>query len=347
MTAGDLVLLVVGVALGGALVALLLRARGGEGAVAQHLAALGERVGQMRGNLDTLLRQQEGLRGEVVAVREQGQAALHQAHLSLRGEITQARELLAKIQAADTEREKAEREAYDALKRLEGILAGTKARGEAGENLLGRILLQLPPNLREANCVIGNKTVEFALRLPQGRLLPIDSKWPSLPTLEEWQAAEDPVQRKRLAEAIQRDVKLKVREAVKYLDPSRTLGIGVVALPDPVYEVCGDVHGEAFKQGIILIPYSQALPFLLALFMVILRFATGVDTARLSSALKTILDALETMEGEVEGRFAGALTQLRNSREALLTHLEKARRGAGSLHLEGQGPPALPPAPEP
>jgi len=49
----------------------------------------------------------------------------------------------------------------------------------------------------------------------------------------------------------------------------------------------------------------------------------------------------------VDGRFAGALTQLRNSREALLGQLEKARRGAGSLHLEGQGPPALPPAPEP
>ena len=64
------------------------------------------------------------------------------------------------------------------------------------------------------------------------------------------------------------------------------------------------------------------------------------------SRLKTILDALETMEGEVEGRFAGALTQLRNSREALLGHLEKARRGAGSLHLEGQGPPALPPSSE-
>jgi DNA recombination protein RmuC len=345
MSGTDLVLLVAGLLLGGALVALLLRARGGEGALAQHVAGLAERLGQVRGDLDTLLRQQEGLRGEVAAVREQGQAALHQTHLSLRAEITQARELLAKIQAADTEREKAEREAYEALKRLEGILAGTKARGEAGENLLGRILLQLPPDLREENCVIGNKTVEFALRLPQGRLLPIDSKWPSLSALEEWQAAEDPAQRKRLAEAIQRDVKGKVREAVKYLDPSRTLGIGVVALPDPVYEVCGEVHGEAFKQGIILIPYSQAVPFLLALFMVILRYATSVDTARLSSALKTILDSLEQMEGEVDGRFANALTQLRNSREALLAQLEKARRGAGSLHVEGEGPPSLPPAP--
>ena len=75
------------------------------------------------------------------------------------GNEESARELLAKIQAADTEREKAEREAYDALKRLEGILAGTKARGEAGENVLGQILLTLPPDLREANCVIGNNVI--------------------------------------------------------------------------------------------------------------------------------------------------------------------------------------------
>jgi hypothetical protein len=80
--------------------------------------------------------------------------------------------------------------------------------------------------------------------------------------------------------------------------------------------------------------------------MVILRYTTSVDTARLSSALKTILDALAQMEGEVDGRFANALTQLRNSREALLAQLEKARRGAGSLHVEGQDPPSLPPAPD-
>jgi DNA recombination protein RmuC len=227
------------------------------------------------------------------------------------------------------------------VKRLETVLAGTTSRGIAGENILATILAQLPPELRETNLTINNKPVEFALRLPHGRLLPIDSKWPALSALERLREAEDPGLRRALAEEIQGEVKKKVREVTKYLDPDRTIQLGVLAVPDAVFDLCVDAHVEAFKQGIVIISYTQAIPYLLSLLQVVLRFGAEIDTARLSQALKTVADALERMETEVDGRLSRTITQLQNSREDLKAHLSRARQGVRGLRSEAS-PAELP-----
>jgi len=98
----------------------------------------------------------------------------------------------------------------------------------------------------------------------------------------------------------------------------------------------------AFKEGIVIVSYSQALPYLLSLLQVILRFSAKIDLTRLSSALKTIADALERMDAEVEGRLAKSLTQLENSRGELRTQLSRARYGVGSLYLDDKSARSLP-----
>jgi DNA recombination protein RmuC len=355
----------------------LLRRRPGEeiarallGSLQGGLSEVGARVAQVAGELQGVARTQESVRAEVVQTREQGQAALQQTaegltariHLTqvqeslagnltstqegLRTEISKTRELLAQIQAADQARARQEQDAWDALKRLETVLAGTKSRGMAGENILASILAQLPAELRETNLVINNKPVEFALRLPQGRVLPIDSKWPALAMLEQLQETDDPLQRKALADQIQVEVKKKVREVTKYLDPERTIRLGILAVPDAVFDLCVDAHVDAFKQGVIIISYTQAIPYLLSLLQVVLRFGTEVDTARLSQGLATIADALEKMDQEVDGRLSRTITQLQNSREDLKSHLGRARQGAAGLRVQAAGmapPPALEP----
>jgi len=102
------------------------------------------------------------------------------------------------------------------------------------------------------------------------------------------------------------------------------------------------VHVDAFKQGIVIVSYSQALPYLLSLLQVVIRFSAKIDAARLSSALRTIADALEKMEGEVEGRLAKSLTQLQNSRSELQAQLSRARQGAGNLYLAEESGDARP-----
>ena len=313
----------------------------GQAAVQQTAETLTQRIHQTQQALTSvtelvhqMVRTQELLTQHLGQVQESLTGNLAAAQQGLRTEIVQTRELVAQIQAADEVREKHEREARDVLKRLETVLAGTKSRGIAGENILGAILAQLPVELRETNLTINNKPVEFALRLPHGRLLPIDSKWPALSQLERLQEAEDPAVRRALADEIQSEVKRKIREVVKYLDPDRTIRLGVLAVPDAVFDLCVEAHVEAFKQGVVIISYTQVIPYLLSLLQVILRFGTEIDTARLSQALATIADALEKMDTEVDGRLSRTITQLQNSREDLKAHLSRARQGVRGLHVE-------------
>jgi DNA recombination protein RmuC len=287
------------------------------------------------------VRSQELLSQHLTQVQESLAGNLTSTQEGLRTEIAKTRELLGQIQAADQVRARQELEAWGSLKRLETVLAGTKSRGMAGENILATILAQLPAELRETNLVINNKPVEFALRLPQGRVLPIDSKWPALSSLEQLQETEDPVQRKALADQIQVEVKKKVREVTKYLDPERTIRLGILAVPDAVFDLCVDAHVDAFKQGVVIISYTQAIPYLLSLLQVVLRFGTEVDTARLSQGLATIADALEKMDGEVDGRLSRTITQLQNSRDDLKSHLGRARQGASGLRVEASGAEAV------
>ena len=324
----------------------------GQSALQQTAEALTQRIHQTQQALTSVtelvhraVRTQELLAQSLTQVQESLTGSLTASQQGLRTEIAQTRELVAQIQAADQIRETREQEGRDVLKRLETVLAGTKSRGIAGENILAAVLLQLPPELLEINLTINNKPVEFALRLPHGRLLPIDSKWPALSALERLQDAEDPAQRKALVEEVQGEVKKKVREVVKYLDPDRTIQLGVLAVPDAVFELCVEAHVEAFKQGIVIISYTQAIPYLLSLLQVVLRFGTEVDTARLSQALRTIGDALEKMDIEVDGRLSRTITQLQNSREELKGHLGRARQGVRGLHVEAE-PARLAAAPD-
>lgn len=368
MIPGSLTLLLLGLVglLAVTLLVLLLRPRGSDPLLAREL-------GQLTADVRGLAQQQAAVRGDVtqtqltlarvaelVGQTTSAQAALAQslsrlqesfqstvaaAQTNLGQEISQTREMLGRLQAEEQERAKSLEAARESLLALERVLAGSKSRGTAGENIVAAVLTQLPPSLREVNLKIGGNQVEFALRLPHGKYLPIDSKWTSAEDLKRLADAEDEATRRRLTQTIQRDVQKKVEEVTKYLDPEKTLRLGVVALPDAVYEQCLPVHAEAYRQGVILIGYSQAVPFLLAFLQLVLRFGSEVDTARLSAALADITDALGRIDKELEGRFANALTQLRNCRDELASQLARARQTAAQLVQPVDA--ALPPGPEP
>ena len=155
--------------------------------------------------------------------------------MGIRGEIGAAQKALAEVKALEQGRARQMEQAADTLRRLESVVAGSSTRGAAGENILARALAQLPPDMLEVNVAFGNKIVEYALRLPGGRLLPIDSKWTSVPALERLAETDDPVERRKLQEQVVRDVRGRVREMSKYLDPERTLSLAILAVPDAVY----------------------------------------------------------------------------------------------------------------
>ena len=190
---------------------------------------------------------------------------------------------------------------------------GSSTRGAAGENILARALAQLPPDLLEMNVAFGNKIVEYALRLPGGRYLPIDSKWTSVGVARapgrDGRAAQE---RKRLVEQVVRDVRGRIRDMAKYLDPERTLSLGLLAVPDAVYDAAPEAHGEGYREGVLVVPYSLALPYVLALYRLTLRFGCAVDTDQLADRLRGLDEALRRLDEEVEG---APLARARAARE--------------------------------
>src|SRR6266536_218970 len=56
-----------------------------------------------------------------------------------------------------------------------------------------------------------------------------------------------------------------VREVAGYRDAAITAPIGVAAVPDAAYGVLRRAHADAYRQGVVVIPYSMALPIVLFL----------------------------------------------------------------------------------
>jgi DNA recombination protein RmuC len=312
-------------------VGLLLRRAGQDPASLHVLETVSRTLGQLQGEIQRVARAQDDLRRDVQHGREASVQQLTDAAQGIRGEIGAAQKALAEVKAIEQGRARQMEQAADTLKRLEAVVAGSATRGVAGENILARALGQLPPDLLALNVAFGNKVVEYALRLPGGRFLPIDSKWTSVAPLERLVETDDPVERRKLQDQVAREVRGRIREMTKYLDPERTLSIALLAVPDAVYASAPEVHGEGYREGILVVPYSLALPYVLALYRLTLRFGSSVDTDQLAARLRSVDESLRRLGDEVEGRLSRGLVQMQNARDAMRDHVLDAQRSTARL----------------
>ena len=283
---------------------------------------------ETRRGLEQLARGLEETRREVQQGREAALLGLAGAAQDLQGRLAVAQRALAEVRAIEHARTGQLDRATDSLRRLELVVAGSSTRGRAGENVLLRALAQLPPDLLEANAAFGGRVVEYALRLPGGRLLPIDSKWTSVAELEQLETAEEPAERRRLVEAVAREVRGRARELGKYLDPERTLALAVLAVPDAVLAAAPFVQSDGWRDGVLVVPYSLALPFVLSLYRLAVRYGTAPDAEELEARLAGLDESLRRVDDEVEGRLSRALVQAANARDAVRAEVAQARRAA-------------------
>jgi DNA recombination protein RmuC len=322
---------ILGVGLGLALGLLLRSSRGERGleAVSQDFAAV-------HGEVLRLARSHEELRGDLRRGRDLSQH-LSQAVEGMRGDLSRAHVSIAEVRALEEGRAKQLDQAASSLRRLEAVVAGSAARGAAGENILARSLSQLPPDLLETNVAFGAKVVEYALRLPGGKLLPIDSKWTSVASLERLAQTEDAQEQRKLVDQVARDVRTKIREMVKYVDEERTLSLAILAVPDAVYQVSPEAHADGYRDGILVVPYSLTLPYVLSLYRLALRFGSTVDHDQLEGHLRSLDEVLRRVEDEIEGRLSRGLVTVENARDALRDQVSEARRSSARLLNEAEG----------
>mgnify|MGYP005844814033 CR=1 FL=1 len=230
-------------------------------------------------------------------------------------------------------RQRIELQTAESVRRLETVIAGTQSKGTAGENILEAIFAQLPPDWQVRNLRVGNKVVEFGLRLPNKLVLPIDSKWAATNLLEEFLACDDISEQKRLKAQIEKTVLSKAQEVTKYVDPNVTVPFGIAVVPDAVYDLSCGIQVEVFRLNVVLISYSMFVPYLLLVFQTALKASQSIDTQRLNAYLQAVEKDIEQLQSELDGRFARAITMLDNSKNDMSTYVSKIKGGLTSLQI--------------
>ncbi|MBI4259070.1 MAG: DNA recombination protein RmuC, partial [Actinobacteria bacterium] len=210
-------------------------------------------------------------------------------------EVSAARRALEELRILEDRRRDREAESWKVVQRLATVLAGGATKGRAGENVLREQLAELPPGILATDVRMNGKVVEYGLELPDGRRLPVDSKWTAVRELEELEEAEDPAEREALAREVERCVAARAREVAAYLDPALTAPVAVCAVPDAAFAVLRRAHADAFSRGVVIVPYGTALPVLLFLYSLVARYGAAGDVQGCLTELGGLLDTMESV----------------------------------------------------
>ena len=254
---------------------------------------------------------------------------------SIRDELSSAKSDLTALQAQARARQDIERGTAESIRRLEAVIAGTQSKGSAGENILELMFSKLPAEWQIRNFTVGNKTVEFGLRLPNNLILPIDSKWAATHLLEQFVGCQDADEKRAIKAKVEKAVLDKAKEVQKYIDPHQTVNFGVAVVPDAVYELCCGVLTEAFKLRVMLVSHSMFMPYLLLVVESALKLGQSVDEAKLKTYLETAQHNITALQTLVERRLSRVMTMLDNSRTEMRVHLSKLSGGLAGLHAGG------------
>ncbi len=231
-----------------------------------------------------------------------------------------------------------EKQTADSIARLETIIAGSGSKGAAGERVLENLVSKLPTEWQVQNFRVGNKPVEFGLRLSNGLILPIDSKWAATDLLEQFSVSNDSAEQKKLREQIEKIIVNKAKEVNKYIDPSITTSFGVAVIPDAVYDICPTVNIETSKFHVVVVSYSMFLPYLLLVFDMILRTSRTIDTEKLNASVQAIQKSISEIGDEIENRYSKAIAMLEISKRELKVHVGKANNSLASIQMSSSQP---------
>src|SRR5205823_9100979 len=265
----------------------------------------------------SLVRRSEAQGADVAELKARLQSGGHSQDVQaaeMRERLSQTQSALEGLRSAVSARQPIEEEARASLKRLENVIAGSSSRGAAGERILEEALRHLPPEMLQRNVWVGGTVVELALRLPGGKLLPMDSKWVSSPALE--QLADPGLgadRRAQLLAQVEREVERRVREVSQYIDPATTTPFALAVIPDAAYDVCRSAIVSAHHRHVMVVGYAMALPYLLTLYQLHLQFARTVDMDRLQSALIDMERQVDLLEAILENKVQRSLTVLENA----------------------------------
>ena len=279
-----------------------------------------EDLASLRAKVDVMALAQENLRNNLISFEtaiKGVETKVVESTVSVKDSVLrdfgEARRTLEGIKIDLDARKALEKELQESSRRIERVIAGGRSRGRAGENVLAEAFKQFPPNIIETNYKVNGHIVEYALILADGKRVPIDSKWSAVELIDSLESETDAEAREKIAVQIEQTVSSKVKEISKYIDPSCTTTWGIAAVPDAAFSVCRNIHLNAFSDGVILMPFSLALVYLLSLYQLHLQYARSVDLEKLNGYLTQMDQALEKLDNELENKISRGSTMVSNA----------------------------------
>ncbi len=80
-----------------------------------------------------------------------------------------------------------------------------------------------------------------------------------------------------------------------------------------MFNACRRAHLEAYREGVILMPYSMTIPYVLALFRLHLQYAKSIDLENLEGYLQQIDDNVASLDRLLENSIARGSTMIQNA----------------------------------
>jgi hypothetical protein len=302
--------------------------------LAETLERLNQELGGLRENVGKLPS------ADVVdAIKERLASVERRVPTDLAGSVQRLQDSFTRVEAEIKSRKELDERNRAAIQKIEAVVAGAQSRGAAGEEVLAEAFAQFPPEMGDTQFKVNGRSVEFALVLASGKRMPVDSKWPAGKELEQFAAAADAATRDDLLKRIEKAVLKKVEEVTKYIDPASTASVAVAAIPDAAYFACRTAHIDAYRQRVLLMPYSLTIPFLLALYNLHQQFARSVDQENLEAALSQIEAYLEQFDETLENSVERGATMVSNAYRDLRVRVGQMRATLAGLR---QGAAPLP-----
>lgn len=232
---------------------------------------------------------------------------------TLAAQISEHTVNLAKLAGSFEESRRYEQDFADTAKRIERLVAGSFGKGRVGENILASVMSELPPEMVAVDFRIGGRTCEFGLRMSDGKVLPIDSKWSAFDLVQEMEATQDPSDKEALRKRVESEVCRRIRDISGYIDTSLTTPLAVAAVPDAVYACCRKAHATAKDLRITIVSYSMAVPFVLGMWNLHRAYTRDLDSAVLVEQIHQASLALRQVEEKMESHLSRSLTAAQNA----------------------------------
>jgi len=236
---------------------------------------------------------------------------------TMRTELRSLGDTIAQLKTRQEERQRAENEYNTAvqgsIKNIESLFRGSKSKGAAGENLLREIFKNFPAEWIVFDYRIEGKPVEFGLKLADGRIMPMDSKIVALEEITRLETETDENVRQRLIKKAELEVAKKVKEVAAYIHPPVTYDQALMLIPDALYSILIDAHQQAYSRAVILLPYSMALPYILAFRNLHSRTLANYDEQQITGFLEDLDRILNEMEIVLENQVSRGSTMITNA----------------------------------